>query len=41
MLRPCVFFGRLTNYPISPLGRKKLNWWNLREVDDARKISRC
>ena len=41
MLAPSRILGRLTDHAACLFGRKKLNWRNLREVDDARKISRC
>ena len=41
MLAPSRICGGLTDLGASLFGRKKLYWRNLREVDDARKISRC
>ena len=41
MLAPSRILERLTDHADSLFGRKKLNWRNLREVEDSRKISRC
>jgi hypothetical protein len=41
MVAASRILGGLTDYVASLFGRKKLNWRNLREVEDSRKISRC
>jgi hypothetical protein len=41
MPAPSRILGRLIDHAASLFGRKKLNWRNLREAEDLRKISRC